>query len=610
MKERLIYIAKMYLYWLLFMLVQKPVFMLANWHWLGGASVSEFMQVLWHALPLDASVAAYITMVCGLMTIIGTWIPSRGEQVLQMAWTEIALGLCLLTFIGDLAVFPSWGFHLDKTVFVYLKDPKMVIACIATRQWVVLPVALAGLWLFWWMMYVSLIGTRYTELTTQLGERSIGRKIGESAVLLLVTALLFLPARGSVSTSTMNTGRVYFSDRQQLNISAVNPLFNILESVGENTFDAARYHYMPDEEATERVEALMHSANGKGAAKSLLKTNRPRIVLLILESFSTNALEAMPCVSRLKKEGIDFVNAYASSYRTDRGVVATMSAFPGQPTSSLMTVPIKSQQLPGVGKSLLSEGYRLKFWYGGDEDFTNMRSYLVSSGFQERVSDKSFSHDERRSKWGAHDHLLLSRLGDELLSRDTLGEALQTLDVVLTLSSHEPFEVPASERFEHPYLNSIAYTDSCIGALVDRLRTSANWDSTLIVLVADHGYPYPGDVQNFEPSRYQIPMLIAGGAVRKPRKVKQVCSQIDLVPTLLSQMGVDISAYRFGKDILSPATKPYAFYSFNDGFGLITPTDTVVIDARADRILIGEEGTTEQQARAYIQVVMETADQL
>ena len=83
MKERLIYIAKMYLYWLLFMLVQKPAFMLANWHWLGGASVSEFMQVLWHALPLDASVAAYITMVCGLMTIIGTWIPSRGEQVLH-----------------------------------------------------------------------------------------------------------------------------------------------------------------------------------------------------------------------------------------------------------------------------------------------------------------------------------------------------------------------------------------------------------------------------------------------------------------------------------------------------------------------------------------------
>lgn len=607
MKERLIYIVKMYLYWLLFMLVQKPVFMLASWHWLGGASIIEMLQVMWHALPLDASVAAYITMLCGLLTVIGTWIPSRVEQVLQKAWTAIALSLCLLTYVGDLAVFPSWGFHLDKTVFVYLRDPAMVVACVSWRQWIILPVVLAGLWIFWWMMYKAVSGYRLSVIA----ERSVGRKIGESAVLLLVTTLLFLPARGSVSTSTMNTGRVYFSDRQPLNIAAVNPLFNILESLGENTFDAARYHYMPDAEAAELVGALMHSGEIADVDEPLLKTQRPRIVLMILESFSANALEAMPCVSRLKQEGIDFVNAYASSFRTDRGLVATLSAFPGQPTSSLMTVPSKSQQLPGFGKSLLSEGYRLKFWYGGDEDFTNMRSYLVSGGFQDRVCDKSFALDERMSKWGAHDHLLLSRLGDELLSRDAAGDKLQTLDVVLTLSSHEPFEVPATQRFEHPYLNSIAYTDSCIGALVDRLRASANWDSTLLVLVADHGYPYPGGVQNHEPRRYRIPMLIAGGAVREPRAIEQVCSQIDLIPTLLSQMGLDISAYRFGKDILSPATTPYAFYSFNDGFALVTENDTVVIDARAGRVLIGAgKEEMEQQARAYMQCVMQEVDQL
>lgn len=52
----------------------------------------------------------------------------------------------------------------------------------------------------------------------------------------------------------------------------------------------------------------------------------------------------------------------------------------------------------------------------------------------------------------------------------------------LTLSSHEPFDVPMS-RLEHPYLNSVAYTDSCLGAFVDTLRQSPLWENLLIVLL-------------------------------------------------------------------------------------------------------------------------------
>ena len=184
------------------------------------------------------------------------------------------------------------------------------------------------------------------------------------------------------------------------------------------------------------------------------------------------------------------------------------------------------------------------------------------------------------------------------------------MDVILSLSSHEPFEVPALRRYEDIYLNSIAYTDSCIGAFTDSIRTQDAWDRTLLVFVADHGYPHPAGVQNHEPRRYAIPIVWAGGAIRTPSEIHTLGSQIDLVPTLLSQMGLDHSSYLFGKDILDTTRTPFAFYSFSDGFALLTEQDTVVIDAKANRPVIGQEGETEQRARAFVQRIMEEIEQL
>ena len=55
---------------------------------------------------------------------------------------------------------------------------------------------------------------------------------------------------------------------------------------------------------------------------------------------------------------------------------------------------------------------------------------------------------------------------------------------------------------------------------------------------------------------------------------------------------------------------PFAFYSFNDGFALITAQDTVVVDAKSDRRIIGDNDYTEKQARAFMQRVMETIEGL
>ena len=594
---------KYYLFWILFFVIQKPLFMLIQLPLMGDIRWQDWLLVPWHAFPLDLSVASYVLLLPGLLLAAMSLVQIKHAERIIDIYTGILLAVGLVTFIGDSGVFPSWGFHLDKTIFIYLASPKEALACAEWWMWLL---GLAALIVFWCACFAAyrllMRGWASTIQPADTWTKRIGRAVG----FVLLTALLFLPIRGSVTTSTMNTGRVYYSDNQMCNLAAINPLFNIMESLGENTFDTGKYTYMPSADAQSLVRELLPDTC-TNAFPSILNTQRPDIVLIILESFSSNALKAMPTMQRLTEEGVYFASAYASSYRTDRGVVATLSAFPGQPTSSLMTVPYKSQHLPQLSKSLAPQGYALKFWYGGDEDFTNMRSYLINGGYADRVCDHSFPVSERLSKWGVHDHVLFARAAKEIISRE---HTTPTLDVILSLSSHEPFEVPATRRFDDIYLNSIAYTDSCLGALIDTLRDSERWDSTLLVLVADHGFAHPSGVQNHEPRRYHIPIIFTGGAITQPQRIEQVCSQIDIVPTLLAQMGIDHSQYLFGKNVLDSTITPFAFYSFNDGFGLLTATDTVVIDAKSNRLLIGEPSHTEQQARAFVQQVMETIDEM
>ena len=110
--------------------------------------------------------------------------------------------------------------------------------------------------------------------------------------------------------------------------------------------------------------------------------------------------------------------------------------------------------------------------------------------------------------------------------------------------------------------------------------------------------------------RYRIPMAIVGGALQQQMQIPTLCSQIDLVPTVLHAMGLDTQAYPFSKNILDTTQTQFAFYAFNDGFALLTPQDTIIVDAKANMLLQGDNDSLKQQAQAVIQRIMEDIEKL
>lgn len=581
MKKRVLFLFACFITFILVFALQKPVFMLYNHASGGGLSISDYLQVIVHGLQLDATVAGYLTVIPLLLTLLSVWIPGRYITFILKGYFFIVACIISLIFVVDIALYPYWGFRLDATPLFYLQSPSDALASAPAStlilQTLVFVVYTYGI--FWALKRFVL---------PLMPEQYVKKMFSNSVQLVLLGGILFIPIRGGVTTSTANVGMVYFSKNQFLNHSAINPCFSFLASLSKQQDFAAQYNYFSESQRSKIFKKLTNQPQGDSIPE-LLTTKNPNIILILMESFSANAIEVLggeagvtPNINRLSKEGILFSNMYANSFRTDRGIVAVLNGYLAQPTTSIMKYPAKSQTLPSIAKSLQKKGYTSDMLYGGDINFTNMQSYFFSSGYSKVTADRDFPLKSRLSKWGANDDITFAHLYQSMTDNSRKEPFFSTF---LTLSSHEPFEVPYN-RLKDPYLNSVAFTDSCLGDFIDKLKKLPLWNNTLIVLVSDHGFRYPASVNEHDPKRYHIPMLWLGGAIKEPRVIANYGNQTDLAATLLYQLDLPHKEFTFSNNMVDSLQPAYAFYSYNNGFGFIDTTGVSVYDCESEKPLI------------------------
>ncbi len=398
--------------------------------------------------------------------------------------------------------------------------------------------------------------------------------------MLLLGGLVFLCIRGSIGTSTMNVGVAYYSPHLFLNHAAVNPAFSLLSSISKNDDFSEQFNYFPEAERAALFEDLYPSST-PGLTDTLLRTQRPNVLIVMMEGFGGKFIKELgglpdvaPQMSRLIPQGIFWDNLYCNSFRTDRGTVSSLSGWVSYPTASLMKLPGKLGRIPSVARSLQRAGYRTDFLYGGDIEIMGMKGYLVGSGYQHLTADKDFSLAEaKESKWGVNDALTMLRTWEQIQQMPTDKPWHLTW---LTLSSHEPFEVPYT-RLADPKLNAFAFTDSCVGALVDHLQQSPLWDNLLVVLLPDHGFLY--DMTYEDPAFFHCPMLWLGGAIRQPKRIHTLMNQSDMAATLLAQMGLPHDDFPWSRNVLSPHySHPFAYSTFPGGILFADSTGVSVFD--------------------------------
>mgnify|MGYP003417183955 FL=1 len=606
MYKRLLYLFRYWITLMAIFIVEKPLFMLYASNQKGTLSLRDYLDVMYHALPVDLSCAGYFVVIPLLLIIVSIWWNNFPLRTI-MRFYNIVLAIALaLAFVSDAALYPFWGFKLDSSVFFYLKSPQEAMASVSI--WFVLVAVLLISLLVW--VITKLLNNTYCK------PNKVVRVVPVTLFFVLLIAPLFLSMRGGLKESTMNIGKVYYSTNQFLNHSAVNPVFSVLSSISKSDDFSQQYNYFAEEKRAELADSLFNVSDSE--TLQLLNTDRPNILIVLMEGFGGDFLSSIsglqdvaPNLDSLAMQGVFFSNCYAGSFRTDRGIVCALNGHPGLPSESIMKMPNKSRNLPSLAKKFVEMGYSTDFFYGGDINFTNMQSYLWSNGYQSITADTDFSAAERQTNaWGVNDDITFSALLEKLKHReDSLWHT-----TFLTLSSHEPFQVP-SNRFEDDICNSFAYTDSCIGAFVDSLKQTALWENTLLVLMPDHGFCYPRTGFKSAPHVHHIPVIWTGGAVKQPIKIDKLMNQTDVAATLLAQMNIDHSDFLFSRNVLSDGYDDrFAFYTFVNGFCYIDSTGTTIYDHTAGKVMQnigGNEQTAvrrEERGKAILQTLYDDLD--
>ncbi|MBX2945695.1 MAG: sulfatase-like hydrolase/transferase [Cyclobacteriaceae bacterium] len=600
MRARLKILFLIILYWMAFFSVARLLFLVYNYNYSAQLTVSEIIKALAYGLKMDLSTTGYIAMLCGLLLTTSVFTQKRWIAGAMHSVTFGFLVFSGLIILIDLELYRHWGFRMNITPFFYMGSEAAGMASL----WVTIKL----LMIFSALVFIF-IRLYFKTIALSLADLRPG-KPQSALVIFLTTGLLFFPIRGSLSTATMNVGMVYFHKTKMFaNHAGINVVWNFLYSLKND--NAIKYpEDFFDKQQTEEYFSRLYPR--QDSTYHVLTLAQPNILLIILESFTADVIEPLggmpgvaPRLNELCREGILFDQLYANGDRTDKGLVSILSAFPAQPKGSIIKYPQKTQRLPYLSVKLEELGYKNSFVYGGDADFANYNSFLTAGRYRHITSVDDFDDDLYTTKWGVHDEYVFKQTLHEI---DTT-QSTPFFKTVLTLSSHEPFDVPMEPVFEGAddearFLNSCHYTDKWLGNFIANAKQKPWWKNTLIIITADHGHRFPGNKRYETKEKFRIPMLWIGGVVQKDTVVHTMGNQSDIANTLLAQLGKPSPDFIFSKNLLGSPVKDFAVYIFNDGYGYLDHERYIIFD-NPGKQYIRKEGIAQEEelffAKAYLQ---------
>ncbi|MFT2007562.1 LTA synthase family protein [Pontibacter sp. 13R65] len=607
MKRRIFYQPFYFLFWIIYFLVTRAIFLLYHLPRTHTLSSKEVGQVFLNGLPLDISFAAYCSLIPFLAITISVAIPKlRAGKFIRYYTFSIILLLTLL-LAADLELYNFWGFRLDSSPLQYLNTPAELMASTAIAPWFLLAVITITTSAFFLFLFRFVFDYRTFV--------HIYPRLLFSAIAFLYLILLVIPIRGGLQQIPINQSIAYFSDKPFANHASLNMPWNLMHSLLKYNKEKKNPYQFMELQQAESLVAHLYAAT-PDSAENILREKKPNVLFIILESFTGKFVGSLggeqgvtPNLDKLAADGINFTQMYASGDRSEKGLVSLLSGYPVQTTTSIIKNPRKSEQLPELSVVFEQHGYSTSFYHGGELEFANIKSYLLNGGYDRLISKFDFSSKTYNSKWGTHDHVLFNKVLQDLNT-----EKQPFFSTVFTLSSHEPYDIPIPAKFPGNdfaamFRNSVYYTDWALGQFIEAAQQQPWWEHTLVVLVADHGHPLPNEDPNHVPSKFRIPFILTGGAVKeKGRQVATLGTQTDIAATLLHQLGMPYDEFKWSRNLLAPSAHPFAFYVFNDGFGYITNQGAVVLDNIGRNVLLRDEGVTDEQleqGKAYMQYSFE-----
>ncbi len=563
--------------WILLFDAQRLIFSLHNWGKLSESSFSEWLMIFVHSFRLDLATAAFLIPLPFLFFI--AWLLSGKEWLKKtfIGFLFLEILICAAIHAGEVNAYTEWNHKLTTRVFMHLLNPDEVFRTAdgSMTGWFIFYFLLEiglGILLLRWLMFPKENWVIQNKWFIQWPSGIFMGAITSAGCLLL--------GRGGTQPIPINIDAAYFSKNYVVNDAAVNSAYFFMKSflLFNRSQAGAMFPEVETKQAKIEVQKLFNYPEQHN--NYLFQSNRPNIVVLVLESWTANGIgsitgvkSATPYFDKLTKEGVLFTRFYATGGTSEIGNSSLFSGYPALPEISVSMQPDKHRKLPSLNQDLKKWGYTSHYLFSGDLKYGNIGGYFMDHGFDEVKDENNFPKGLQRGKLNYYDQDLYRYLMQKI---DKTTPPF--MHCAFTGSTHSPYDfpdkgIPNWNGTEQQFMRSMLYADKCLHRFLQACKKKKWYKNTVFVLVADHGHA-SSSLQNPNLGGYfHIPLLIFGEPLKKEwrgKKIDKVGSQADLARTLLYQLKGDYRKYHWSKDLLNPEAPGFALHTINRGYGWIT----------------------------------------
>ena len=618
--KRIIDIFLYFIFWLVFFQILRLFFAGCNYQKFITLPFTEIIQVLFYSLRPDISSVSYIFTIIFSLLLLNEFIRKRFISKIITYYSYVWIIVIAFISVTDAQIYKEWGSKINSEALSFFSTPTEMFSSIENSPLIQLLIAIILLTALGLIFYNNFFKLQQRFPIPIHRDKFAVRIFKLTLFYSMLFILTVIGVRGGIQLAPMNPSFAYFSTHDILNNTTSNPTWNLTYSIFEKPKNRDYYINFTPAVADSFLSDYQLQTNNDTPSIFKLHGN-PNVILVIIESFTADIVKSLgglpnvtPNLDSLIQRGLSFQNFYASGNRTYKSLPAILNGYPSLPVDRVIKYKYIIEKFPSIAHTLNKQDYFSSFYYGGETEFANIRAMVVESGFDTLIDQRNFNDSEKNSKWGAHDHVVFERVLNDI---DSYPRPF--FSTILTLSNHEPFEVPTHSVFKDEndhnamiFKNTAAYTDQCIGDFIRKASKKEWFNNTIFIFTADHGHHYAKHRLNKNfPGMFHIPLVIYSNLLKEEyagNKITKFASQTDIAALLFSQIQLDHSDYIWSKNVFNPAQAGFAYYGFVDGFGWLTEDNIIVYDNLAEQIIYSTGNETNidkslKTSQAYLQLL-------
>ena len=280
------------------------------------------------------------------------------------------------------------------------------------------------------------------------------------------------------------------------------------------------------------------------------------VIYVVLESTSAQYLglygaqdDPMPNLSRMAEHALVFDSWYSVTPASMKSLFATLCSTWPYPRPIADTYVHPRLPCHSLSEVLSLGGYRSSLVHSGKFSYTRKDAFLEGRGFDSLWDKNSLPSDDDAysDSWGLEEEAAVAQM-ERFLDE---GGSKPFFLMYLPIFPHYPYHLPPDEtpRFgddsnQDKYLSAMAYADRNLGALYDAVAERGLLDSTLFIVVGDHGEAFgqhPGNrihSIHIHEENVHVPALWSNPVLfPETRRVDTPADHTAMAPSLLDLMG-------------------------------------------------------------------------